>query len=283
MNTANIYIYIYIYIYMGPQGSKAGTGPKGYYRCRQIIATNLLKHRLTRHRSALPANPTSSRPRSWSLGNATLVVAERSGWRRVLGASKPRPSAKRAHRYRKRACLEVLRLATTKLTKRGTGYPSWGHPTQLRISRGSTGLVIHPEDTLPNSESPEEAQDWFSILMTPYPTQNLQRKRRTGYPSWGHPTQLRISRGSTGLVIHPEDTLPNSEYPEEAQDLLSILRTPYPTQNIQRKHRTDYPSWGHPTQLRISRGSTGLIIHPEDTLPNSESPEEAQDRFTNAN
>jgi len=37
---------------------------------------------------------------------------------------KPRPSAKGSHRYRKRACLEVLRLATTKLTQRGTGYPS---------------------------------------------------------------------------------------------------------------------------------------------------------------
>jgi len=72
-----------------------------------------------------------------SLGNATLVVAERSGWRRVFGASKPRPSAKGAHPYRKRACLEALKLATTKLTQRGTGYPSWGQPTQLRISRGS--------------------------------------------------------------------------------------------------------------------------------------------------
>ena len=118
-----------------------GTGPNGYYRCRQIIATDLGKRRLTRHRSALPANLTSSRPRSWSLGNATLVVAERSGCRRVLGASKPRPSAKGAHRYRKRACLEALRLATTKLTQRETGYPSWGNPTQLRISRGSTGLI----------------------------------------------------------------------------------------------------------------------------------------------
>ena len=118
---------------------KAGTGPKGYYRCRQIIATNLGKHRLTRHRSALPANPI--RPRSWSLGSAALVVAERREWRRVLGASKPRPSAKGAHRYRKRACLEALRLATTKLTQRGTGYPSWIHPVQLRISRGSTRLI----------------------------------------------------------------------------------------------------------------------------------------------
>ena len=102
------------------------------------------KHDLTRHRSALAANPTSSHPRSWSLGNATLVVADRSGGRRILGASKPRPSAKGAHRYRKRACLEALRLATTKLTQRGTGYPSWGHPTQLRISRGST-VLIHPK------------------------------------------------------------------------------------------------------------------------------------------
>ena len=120
---------------------KAGTGPKGYYRWRQITATNLGKHHLTRHWSALPANPTSSRPRTWSLGNATLVVAVRSGWRQVLGASKPRPLAKGAHPYRKRACLEALRLATTKLTQWGTGYPSWGHPTKLRISRGSTGLI----------------------------------------------------------------------------------------------------------------------------------------------
>jgi hypothetical protein len=52
------------------------------------------------NRSAVPTNPTSSRPRSWSLGNATLVVAQRSGWRRVLGAWKPKRSAKGAHPYR---------------------------------------------------------------------------------------------------------------------------------------------------------------------------------------
>jgi len=126
-------------------------GIKGWYRPQGLLsmptATNLGKHRLTRHRSALPANPTSSRPRSWSLGNATLIVAERSGWRRVLGASNPRPSAKGAHRYRKRACLEALSLATTKLTERGTGYPSWEHPTQLRICRGSTGLTNSGDGT----------------------------------------------------------------------------------------------------------------------------------------
>ena len=61
------------------RGSQARTVPMGYYRCQQLIATNLGKHRLTRHRSALPENLTSSRPRSLSLGNATLVVAERSG------------------------------------------------------------------------------------------------------------------------------------------------------------------------------------------------------------
>jgi len=33
-------------------------------------------------------------------------------------------SAKGAHPYRKRACLEALRLATTRLTQRRTGYPS---------------------------------------------------------------------------------------------------------------------------------------------------------------
>jgi hypothetical protein len=38
-------------------------------------------------------------------------------------------------------CLEALRLATTKLCRQGTGYPSWGHPTQLRISRWSAGLI----------------------------------------------------------------------------------------------------------------------------------------------
>jgi len=117
-----------------------------------IIATYLRKHRPTRHRSALPANPTSSRPRSWSLGDATFVVAERSGWRRVLGASKPIPSAKGAHPYRKQTCLEALRLATTKITERGTGYPSWGHPTQLRISRGSTELT-------------EEALVWTAVTL----------------------------------------------------------------------------------------------------------------------
>ena len=54
-------------------------------------------------------------------------------------------STKGAHLYRRRDCLEVLRLATTKLTQRGTGYPSWRHPTQLRISRGSTGLTTNNE------------------------------------------------------------------------------------------------------------------------------------------
>jgi len=69
--------------------------------------------------------------------NATFVVAERSGWWQALGASKSRLSAKEEHTYRKRACLEALRLTTTKLTQQGTGDPSWGQPTQLRISRES--------------------------------------------------------------------------------------------------------------------------------------------------
>jgi len=73
---------------------------------------------------------------------------------------KPNESILGSYDIRKRACLEALRLASTKLTQRGTVYRFWGHPTQLRISRGNTGLVIHPEDTLPNSETPEEAQDW---------------------------------------------------------------------------------------------------------------------------
>ena len=68
---------IYIYIHYIQKGSKAGTGPKGYHRCRQIIATILGKRRLTRHRPALPANPSSSCPRLWSLGNVTLVVADK--------------------------------------------------------------------------------------------------------------------------------------------------------------------------------------------------------------
>ena len=41
------------------------------------------------------------------------------------------------------ARLEALRLATTKFTQRRTGYPSWGHPTQLRISRGSTIYLVY--------------------------------------------------------------------------------------------------------------------------------------------
>ena len=58
-----------------------------------------------------------------------------------MKASSRRLKTEGAHPYRKRACLEALRLATTKLTQRGTGYPSWGHFTQLRISRASTGLI----------------------------------------------------------------------------------------------------------------------------------------------
>jgi hypothetical protein len=50
-------------------------------------------------------------------------------------------SAKGAYPYRKRACLEALKLATAKLTQRGTGYPPW--------------------DTLLKSESPEETQAWL--------------------------------------------------------------------------------------------------------------------------
>ena len=115
------------------------TSNKRYIRqVQQFGATKMCKTHHPKHKFVNINTEPSSRPRSWSLGNATLVVAERSGWRRVLGVSKLRPSAKGAHRYRKRACLETLRLATTKL---------------------SEGLVIHPEDTLPNSESPEEAQE----------------------------------------------------------------------------------------------------------------------------
>ena len=64
---------------------------------------------------------------------------------------KSRPSAKGAHPYRKRACLEALRLATTKRTQRGTGYQSWRHPTQLTISRSSTWLKeCHKTESLWN-------------------------------------------------------------------------------------------------------------------------------------
>ena len=107
---------------------------------RWLAANTIRFPFLTSDKTPVSSASKSSLPRSWSLGNATLVVADRSGWRRVLSASKLRPSAKGAHRYRKRAGLEALRLATTKLTQRGTGYTSWGHPTQLRISWGSIGL-----------------------------------------------------------------------------------------------------------------------------------------------
>jgi len=109
-----------------------------------------------KNRSALPANPTSSHPRSWSLGNATLVVVEGSGWRRVLGASKPRPSAKGAHRYRKTGMFGSPEVSyhQTYSTKDWLSILRTSYPTQ-NLQRGSTGLVIHPEDILPNSESPE--------------------------------------------------------------------------------------------------------------------------------
>jgi len=35
-------------------------------------------------------------------------------------------------------------------TQRGTGYPSWGHPTQLRISSWSAGLPPAKNATKPN-------------------------------------------------------------------------------------------------------------------------------------
>jgi hypothetical protein len=111
----------------------------------------------------LPANPPSSRPNSWSPGNTTFVVAEGSGWRRVIVASKPRLSANGAHRYRKRARLEVLRLATTKPTQRGIVYPSRGHPTQLRISRGSAGLI---KQTTPHAANCRLNAHWTRQINT---------------------------------------------------------------------------------------------------------------------
>jgi hypothetical protein len=69
---------------------------------------------------------------------------------------------------------------------------------------------VYPATELESSHS---VRDWLSILRTPY---------TTGYPSWGHPTQL---------VIHPEDNVHN---------WLSILRTPYTTQNIQRKRKNKW-------------------------------------------
>ena len=101
------------------------------------------------------------------LGNTAFVVTERSGWRRVLGASKPRLSAKGAHPYRKRACLEALRLATTKLTQRGTGYPSWGHPTQLGISRVQLGDRRNDGESNRNSGdgTGQMAQPWMFMMM----------------------------------------------------------------------------------------------------------------------
>ena len=92
---------------------------------------------LTWHRSALPANPTSSRPRSWSLGNATLVVAERRGWKWV--------PQNRDLRLREHT------------------------PTE-------NGHVGGPEVSCHQTYS---ARDWLSILRTPYPTQNFQRNHRT--------------------------------------------------------------------------------------------------------
>jgi len=37
----------------------------------------------------------------------------------------------------------ALRLATTKPTQRGTGYQTWGHPTQLRICTESIRLWFY--------------------------------------------------------------------------------------------------------------------------------------------
>jgi hypothetical protein len=88
-----------------------------------MISTNLGK---------LPSDitPVSSASKSDFLTSSFVIPGQckfrcsrEERMKTVLGASKPRLSAKGAHPYRKRACLEALRLATTKLTQQRTGYP----------------------------------------------------------------------------------------------------------------------------------------------------------------
>jgi hypothetical protein len=169
-------------------------------------------YRLTWHRSALPANLTSSRPRSWSLGNATFVVAERCGWRRVLGASNPRPSAKGAHRYRKQACLEALRLAkgahhyrkracleALRLAKGAHHYRKRACLEALRLAKGAHRYRKRAcLEALRLAKGAHRYRKRACLEALKLATTKLTQ-RGTGYPSWGHPTQH------------------NSESPEEAQ------------------------------------------------------------------
>jgi hypothetical protein len=178
-----------------------------------------------------------SRPRCWSLGNATLVVAKRSGFRRVLGVSKPRPSVTGAHPYRKRAFLETLRLATTNCTERGTGYPSWGHPTQLRISRGSK-LDANSLTKTKNWSGRNEVTETSGRLHPLWQQSKWLHTPRTA--DYRHTGQDRWMQTELAFTLAKKTDMfgcPEVSYRQlyRARDWVSILRTPYPTKNLQRK------------------------------------------------
>jgi hypothetical protein len=72
--------------------------------------------------------------------------------------------------------LEALRLATTKLTQQRTGYPFWGLPTQLRISRGSAGLRATVTLETERAKWPNPGSLWwlwnvFFVSISPLSTQ----------------------------------------------------------------------------------------------------------------
>ena len=105
-------------------------GIKGWYWPQGLLSTPIDNM----HKSwATPSDMTSVSSASKSdFLTSPLVIPGQcsfscSGEERMMASSrrlKTEPSAKRAHPYRKRACLEALCLATTKLTQRETCYLS---------------------------------------------------------------------------------------------------------------------------------------------------------------
>ena len=100
--------------------------------------------------------------------------------------------------------------------------------TKAKIySHQKTGIFGGPEVSYHQTYS---ASNWLSILRTHYPTQNLQWKHRTDLHM---KTKTKIySHQKMGMFRDPEVTYHQTYL---ARDWLSILRTTYPTQNLQRK------------------------------------------------
>ena len=92
------------------EATKAQRGGEQSYQHHKHQGLDLLIRSVSRV-TAARANASSVFQLFFFLVVCSGMISKGFGF--VLGASKPRSSAKGAHPYRKRACLEALRLATT--------------------------------------------------------------------------------------------------------------------------------------------------------------------------